>query len=157
MKSSSLRRVANASTLNELAAACDNAAATLPSELNELTQHVAAALIFKLIYITPVDTSEALSNWQVGVLFPEFDSLPPYFYGDHGSTAGMSQSSAYIAAQAIIFTKRPNSPIYVSNNAKHINLLNQGKSSQASAGFVDRAILEVNNEAQQIVSDYFGY
>lgn len=145
--SPSLRKISNASSLLDLAAACNSAVRTLPDEINDLTKTVATSLIFKLIYITPVDTTEAMSNWQVGLMFSEVNRLPPYFYGHDGITAGMSEAAAFAVAKGVISQRKVYAPIYISNNAPHIEELENGKSQQQAAGFIARTVQEISAEA----------
>lgn len=99
------------------------------------------AAVETLVYITPVDTSEHLSNWQVNLGNPAADALPPYFVGDRGSTRGASAQEAIAEAAAELAFKKPGQPIFISNLAPAIVKLDQGWSSQFPGGFVARAVV----------------
>lgn len=143
----SLKRVRNATTLNELASACFSAAASIERDINNIVIAASKELSFQLIYKTPVDTSTALSNWQVGLVIPELFPRSAYFYGDEGSTASMSRSAAYAAARAILDTKRAGTRIYISNNADYIVELNNGKSpQQPSPHWVEKIVAKARTD-----------
>lgn len=150
---SKLKQISQASSLEQLAEACKNASASLRQDVSDIASQTAQELVFELTMVTPVDTTKALSNWQVGLMYPEVSDKPAYAYGHYGLTAAISRSAAYFAAQAVIAHKQPNTPIYISNNAKYIEELNEGKSKQASAGFVDRAILDAQAKADTALKD----
>jgi len=95
----SLRKIKSASTLGGLASALSEAARTLPTDLNKITQDVAKYATQRLIYETPVDTSQALSNWQVGLSVGSTLQLPAYFIGDSGSTQNMLRLILFVRAR----------------------------------------------------------
>lgn len=90
---------------------------------------------------TPVDTSQALSNWQVTLDTISARFIRPHVPGDEGSTRTASANVAYSKARAILRSKKPGQRIFLSNAAPYINRLNEGSSKQAPAGFIERAIL----------------
>lgn len=98
------------------------------------------AAVETLVHITPVDTSEHLSNWQVNLGNPAADALPPYFPGSRGSTRGASAQEAIAEALAELAYKKPGQPIFISNLAPAIVKLDRGWSSQFPGGFVPRAV-----------------
>lgn len=108
---------------------------------NELKKKVAIAIVTDLIAQTPVDSSKALSNWVIGLGAPNRDKLDPYFFGDRGSTQETSGAVALSVARATIARAAPGQPIFISNNLPYIRRLNDGHSTQAPAGFVERAEL----------------
>ena len=126
----SLKAIKQATSLSALSAALRHTANTLKTDVNTIAINASDSLIFELIYKTPVDTSLALSNWQIGLVVPEMDYVPAYAVGESGSTASQSRSAAYAAARAALVSKKPSTRVFISNNAKHIVELNQGKSSQ---------------------------
>ncbi len=95
------------------------------------------------VVITPVDTSEALSNWQVFLNNPAPDNIPPYFMGKKGSTRGASIKAAIGAGKAELAYKKPGQPVFLSNLAPHIGKLDQGSSSQFAGGFTPRIVLAI--------------
>ena len=153
----SLKRVKRAKTLSELAAACFDAANDLEQNINELVKEAALQLTFNLIYETPVDTTTATSNWQVGLMLPEMNQRTAYFYGDGGSTAALSRGAAYAAARSAIAPRRAGTRIYISNLVDYIVELNQGKSpQQPSANWIekieDAARLELNIKLHRLAN-----
>jgi hypothetical protein len=107
---------------------------------NEIAKDVALELVKILVNRTPVDTSTALSNWQVGINRPVGSTIPPHFPGIGGSSAGSSRAATIAKATAMIASKKPGQPIYVSNLLDYIEDLNDGTSRQAPKGFVEMAI-----------------
>lgn len=99
------------------------------------------AAVEALVYMTPVDTSEHLSNWQVNLNNPAPDALPPYFPGSKGSTRGASAAQAVEAAKAELEFKKPGQVIYISNLAPAIGELDRGSSTQFPGGFVPKALV----------------
>ncbi|MCY1553030.1 hypothetical protein D9M68_894720 [compost metagenome] len=94
-----------------------------------------------LAYKTPVDTSNALSNWQLTLDSPATDEIKPYFPGHMGSTQRASAAQTVNEARSRLGAKKPGQPIYITNNVPYIEQLNNGSSKQAPAGFVERSIL----------------
>lgn len=153
----SLKRIKRSKTLSDLAAACLDAAATLHTDINSIIKESALALSFSLIYKTPVDTSTAASNWQVGLMLPELNARTAYFYGDEGSTAAMSRGAAYAAARAAIAPRIAGTRIYISNNVDYIVELNRGKSAQQpSANWVEKTVeiarLDINIKLRRLAN-----
>lgn len=126
----SLKQVKQATSLSALSAALRATARDLPKQLNTLSKTTLKSLSFRLIYTTPVDTTLAASNWQIGLVIPQIDVIPAYAVGEQGSTATQSRAAAFSAAKLIIDTKKYGTRAYVSNNTKHIVELNEGKSAQ---------------------------
>lgn len=99
------------------------------------------AAVELLVYVTPVDTSEHLSNWQVFLNNPAPDALPPYFIGTMGSTRAASAREAINEALTELGFKKPGQKIFISNLGPAIVKLDQGWSSQFPGGFVPRAMV----------------
>lgn len=103
---------------------------------NEAKKHVANAIVRYLVNITPVDTSQALSNWQARDGSPVLSSIGPYVPGFAGSTQSVSAQAAMEAAAQVIALAKPGETIYLSNVLPYIKRLDQGSSSQHPGGFV---------------------
>lgn len=103
---------------------------------NEAKKHVANAIVRYLVNITPVDTSQALSNWQARDGSPVLSSIGPYVPGSAGSTQSVSAQAAMEAAAQVIALAKPGETIYLSNVLPYIKRLDQGSSSQHPGGFV---------------------
>lgn len=128
-------------TLLDLAKRMERVAAGLQSEASRCAVGVAVAVHHNLTDVTPVDTSTALSNWDVslGGLSGEFHE--PYFMGKKGSTELASERAANAKALEDLKNKKPGESIFISNSTPYIKDLNNGTSKQEPAGFVHRAVL----------------
>jgi hypothetical protein len=129
-------------TLADLANRMQTLAERVPLSGNRVAVQVATALEQQLVVETPVDTSKALSNWQVATGEQPQAPIPPYFAGLQGSTRASSAEAAINAANAALRAKKPGSSVWVSNLLPYIQRLNQGWSKQAPAGYVDAAIIK---------------
>lgn len=89
---------------------------------------------------TPVDTSKALSNWIVTQGGPNVGKIEAHFEGAFGSTRSESVEMTIADAKIALMEKKPGVPIYITNNQDYIVKLNEGSSSQAPAGFVQRIV-----------------
>lgn len=128
-------------TLLDLAISLERRVNKLDEEASNAAVQVALTILGDLVYVTPVDTSKALSNWQASLDEPPSDSIQPYYPGEQGSTQRASAQAALNAAKAILRGKKPGDTIYLSNLLPYIRRLNDGYSAQAPAGFVERAVL----------------
>lgn len=108
------------------------------------------------IEITPVDTSEHLSNWQVNLNNPAADALQPYVPGSRGSTRGASSAEAMQAADAELAYKKPGQTVYISNLGPAIVKLDQGWSGQFAGGFVPRMLVAFRVAAEEKRKQIFG-
>lgn len=123
------------------AAKIDAISSGLAQKASDGAVSVATTILGDLVVVTPVDTSAAISNWQVGIGAPVTNPIDPYFPGTQGSTYTVSGQEALDAGKSKMQTKTPGQPIYISNVLSYIVGLNQGSSGQAPAGFVERAAL----------------
>ena len=96
-----------------------------------------------LVLVTPVDTSAALSNWQVSLNTPISSDaeIEPHVPGILGYTGAASGRAAMEIARRVLANKKPGQSIFISNVIDYIVPLNEGSSRQAPAGFVERAVL----------------
>ncbi|QBZ71728.1 hypothetical protein [Pseudomonas phage KP1] len=117
----------------------------IDKELNgaasDIAVDAALAIVGDLAYRTPVDSSQALSGWQVTLDTPAAGRIGPHFPGFQGSTYRQSAAETISLAKAVLKNKQPGQAIYITNNEPYIKRLNDGYSAQAPAGFVERAIL----------------
>jgi hypothetical protein len=107
---------------------------------NKLACDVVRVIDRDLVEHTPVDVTEAVSNWQPGINTAPGFPLPAIVAGKHGSTAPQSREEAIAHVDRAVAAKRPGEAFYISNLAPHIGFLNDGSSKQEPAGFVERAI-----------------
>lgn len=118
-----------------------------PKEIQKFAveQKANAALVglVQLVNTTPVDTSQALSNWQVVMGDAnEVEPIPAHEPGRMGSTQAESAEVA-VAAGSVALQEFTESgvPIHIMNVLDYIVGLDQGNSRQAPNGFVDAAMI----------------
>lgn len=131
-----------AKSLLSLARRMERADKKLKKRRGELVQLIAFQALVELVTTTPVDTSTALSNWQVAINVPVVSAINAYFDGKFGSTEAASVSAAIRAARAELKGVKAGDVVMISNLVDYIEDLNNGSSTQAPAGFVQRAILK---------------
>lgn len=112
----------------------------IESEANRVAVQAAEFIVENLAVTTPVDTSKALSNWQVSLDYNDVSELSAYFPGYKGDTQFESADAAIEVAKDILSRKKPGETIYITNVVDYIEYLNLGHSPQAGAGFVDRIV-----------------
>lgn len=130
-----------AKTLFDLANSLEKRAANLPKKISGVAVSTAIAIIDDLSKVTPVDTSQAVSNWQVSLGSKNNSKLPPHFPGESGSTKSPSSKQTREKARIVLQSKQPGVTIFISNVLPYIRRLNDGYSAQAPAGFVERSRL----------------
>lgn len=117
----------------------------LPDKIDKGASNVAIAVVKAIdrdvVPHTPVDTTEALSNWQAEINAKPFLPLPAIFPGKGGSTAPGSRAEAIAHVDRTLKMKEPGELVFLSNLAPHIVQLNNGTSTQEPKGFVERAVL----------------
>lgn len=107
------------------------------------------AVMDELTDITPVDTTEALSNWKLSVGHPNQKPNPPFFAGKNGETKLSSKMSVLNATYKELGKFKMGDAIYIQNNAKHIKYLDEGSSSQFAGGFAAKAMIVLRQELQR--------
>lgn len=133
--------------LAELERWCNDLPVRIDRAANTLAKQVTQAIGSDAIDHTPVDTSEAESNWQASLNGPPTFPLPPIYEGERGSTAAQSAKAAKDHIKRTLAEKQPGEKVYLCNVAEHIVDLNNGTSKQEPAGFVERAELKGSREA----------
>lgn len=114
-------------------------------EASDRAVRVANAIVEQLVMHTPVDTSAALSNWQVSLDVPASSRRFPFVPGRFGSSFLASAAATIADARSTLLAKKPGQVIYISNLSDYIRDLDEGKSTQQPAGFVRRAELVGRN------------
>lgn len=115
---------------------------------SEVAKEVAGNILTYLATETPVDTTLAISNWQVGIGEPIIQAIDPHFEGYHGDTESQSAFQTMAIGQSILQSKRPGQSIYISNRAHHIEDLNEDRikyridQQHPNIHFVEDAIAE---------------
>ena len=134
--------------LSSLAKSMRSKAKAIPELANGIAIAAVSAGLKDMVEVTPVDTSEAESNWRIGVGSAPAGSLPPFFSGRFGSTRAVSAESALREGSAALQTKQPGQSVWLSNTAKHIGDLDRGTSKQFPGGFIPRASIIIREAAQ---------
>lgn len=132
--------------LSTLATRFRKIADDLPNRVSKLAADTALEVVSELVSQppsgTPVDTSQAESNWQIGIGAAPQSMLKPYFPGAGGSTQGESAEAVIEAAAEMLKRKKPGETIYISNVAPYIRrLAYEGHSKQSPPGWVEAAVL----------------
>lgn len=130
-----------AGDLRTMASNLRKRADVIPVQANELKKKVVRTIVNDLAHVTPVDTTEAISNWQLGIGTRPESEIAPHFPGKHGSTFAASSSETIAIAERELTAAKPGQPVYTSNVLRYIGFLNDGSSAQEPAGFVERAVL----------------
>jgi len=128
-------------TLLSLATRMRNLTGSLANEASRCAVETAIAIQKDLTLVTPVDTSTALSNWDITIESPANNFHEPYFIGKKGSTKLRSASKAQQTGIEVLANKKAGQTIFITNNAPYIRKLNNGSSSQEPAGFVQRSVI----------------
>lgn len=94
-----------------------------------------------LVDNTPVDTSQALSNWIVSTGVPSNVQRNAISPGKKGSTATGSRLATIAIGNADLARqlRRSTDVVFITNNEDYIVELDEGYSPQQPPGFVDRA------------------
>ena len=92
----------------------------LPQKLNKISKTVANATLKGLVQNTPVDTSQAVSNWQIGFGQANMSNLPPHFPGSGGSTKAQSSAETLFVGRINISGKRIGEELHISNGLDYI-------------------------------------
>lgn len=83
---------------------------------NELAKKVAYQVLSDLTENTVVDTSKAVSNWQVSNKRPTRGDIQAHEVGSRGSTADASISATKFIGDEIINNKKSGEPLFIVNN-----------------------------------------
>ncbi len=86
---------------------------------------------------TPHDTGRARSNWLVTL---DEKSRQSYYAPNYGGPFGANNAIARGTPVAMSYRGDINNSLHITNNLRYIGKLNEGSSSQASAGYVQEGI-----------------
>jgi hypothetical protein len=141
-------------TLLDLAKQMDRLPAKLANGANEAKKEIASAVVLDLAKVTPADTGEAISNWQVasGPSVALIGAHVPSRRGrmirgvwthsiDPEITRAANAPIAIEQANLVIKASAPGEPIFIVNTTPQIVQLDRGTSKQEPGGFVYRAII----------------
>lgn len=144
--------------LLEFANRMDKLADSLPAIANDIVKKYVPELAADLADATPVDTSTALSNWQVSLNTPARDFIDAHNYGAFGSTAFVSIMDTYQLAKIAAEPGKPGQSYWLSNNTPYIIDLNSGTSRQAPSMFIQATIAlsikKIQPIAKRVINDY---
>lgn len=143
------------STLTDLANSIEALNASIPTIVSEKAVEVATAIVDDLALVTPADRGDALSNWQVTLDSPSIDPVTAYEPSPRGRmvrgvwthsvppeiTRAANAPATIDAAKIVLQARVPGQPIFITNLLPYVEVLDQGSSDQAPAGFVDRALI----------------
>lgn len=131
-------------SLDDFAKRLDRIAVRVEGNVEKAVKDCAGTVLRSVVDNTPVDTGYARSNWT-----PELDRafeglFPARVPGKAGSTAEENAAATIEAGTPTIeaFDIAANREIHITNNAPHIQPLNDGHSRQAPAGFVQMAVMD---------------
>lgn len=127
--------------LRQFAALTRKRASQIAIRVNEVKIEVATAGMYVLAQSTPVDTGEAVSNWQVGVGAPVVGTRAAYVPGKDRSTEEANRHAVLEAARRPLLSAKPGEVIHLTNSLDYIVDLDQGKSLQAPPGAMRPAAL----------------
>jgi hypothetical protein len=111
--------------------------------VNTLVKDTVVDLQTELVRVTPVDTSQALSNWRVELDASSPGTRPAFRVGDRGSTAPYSRARGIAAARGAVRSRKNGQAVWTSNDLEYMGELEAGKSRQAGPGFIQAAIRRV--------------
>ena len=129
---------------DDFAKRIDRIAVQVEGNVEQAVKDCASAVLRSVVVNTPVDTGMARSNWSPA-LDRAFDGLfSARVPGEKGATAEENAAATIEAGMPTIeaFDVAANREIHITNNAPHIQPLNDGHSKQAPAGFVQIAVME---------------
>lgn len=125
-------------------------ASAVGADVSSYEQEIALSVIAAVSKATPVDVGTARSNWQLSIgnlaigVRAAFSPYASRWRKPHGpgGTIGETQNQAGVvwSAAAALKGRTEDQPIYITNNSPYIEVLNQGHSERAPAGFIEAGI-----------------
>ena len=109
----------------------------LPRKVNAIARDVASAVLKGLVINMPVDTSQAVSNWQLGYDEANMTNIPPHFPGKGGTTRAQSSAETLAVGKLYIRGKRPGVELHISNGLDYIEDIDADSSMP---GFKDKGL-----------------
>ena len=92
----------------------------IDNDLNDVKKTAADFIFLKVMKITRVDTSKAISNWTIRTPDDEKVEREAYFPGERGSTKAQSFQQNLMTERPNLKEAKPGKPIYVSNNLDYV-------------------------------------
>ena len=131
--------------LNQLASRLEKKIEELAKN-NDKVKKVARAVLQSLVENTPVDTSKAISNYQVSLVAPKTSVKNAFFVGRGGTTKGESSAEVLRRGFRIINERKDGQAIYIVNNTDYIAKID---SDGIHTPFVKPAVLKGRRMAKK--------
>lgn len=119
------------------------------ASLNNAKQLCGLEILKALENVTPVDTTEAISNWQLnwGEPIKSDRELFEYKNRERSKMFAIADAESKMLPSKELENESLNSKsVFITNNVKHIDKLDKGGSKQAPAGFVEAVVNQVFND-----------
>jgi hypothetical protein len=101
---------------------------------------IALAVQEELVINTPIDVGTAESNWIGSIGAPYSGTVKALIPGSKGSTYVPTVGKSIAKFKAVVQKARTGDKIYLVNNVPYIGALNNGRSLQSPANFIQTAI-----------------
>lgn len=137
-------------SLNRLARRIKQARENLIREVARTKAEAALKALIELVTRTPVDTSTALSNWQVALNTRVVSEINAHFLGQGGSTRSASIATAISNARSTLSQVKAEDTIYISNLVDYIEYLNDGSSTRPALNFVEAAVAKARDHIRNV-------
>lgn len=120
----------------------------IETNANEKVKNASKAFLTEAVRGTPADTAQAVSSWKVGLNYQPSGvrNLAP---GSKGSSKSAAVGAVLMLELPKIDRRVTGITVYIVNTTSYISLLNAGRSSQAPAGFIDKARLATGAAAKK--------
>jgi hypothetical protein len=119
-------------TLLNFAKEMERMAYAVRTNIPRMQKRAATIVVTEVAYATPVDTGQAAGNWITTVGQP----ASQFIKGGSSANASVARVGPALAGLKM------GEIVHIVNNAPYIELLNQGRSQQAPALFVEAATLK---------------
>jgi hypothetical protein len=127
--------------LSQLADALDRLSQDIKIETKDYSIKYAMSLYKNLLDLSPVDTSELISNWVISLNVPTSDAIiQPYYIGKKGSTKDISLDAALNAALDVLLQKKQGDIIYISNTTPQVVYTNYGTAKITPRYFIETSM-----------------
>ena len=136
--------------ISELAARIRLVNSNVKIQTVRVVKEVAEEILDTLVDSTPVDTSQALSNWQASLGSGISSTRLAFVVGKFGSTRTASGQMAKAKGSTVIQKFVLGVPIHITNNLPYIKGLNDGTISRQPSGFVQKAMLVGRNHLNTV-------
>lgn len=106
---------------------------------NEVVRAVGEEFLTTVVNETPVDEGDAVSSWKVGLNYTPVGERDAFTRGKKGSTAASNRNAVLSKELPKIRKRVTGQTISIVNTSPYIEMLENGSSKQAPAGFIARA------------------